>query len=467
MKIIYIHIEVTAREYLPKLLLSYLAAKKGYVVILGDILKFFSKNMNYNGIFHFKDIAPSKLNKDLFKKLKKRGFLITSIDEEGGIEYKNFDSKKNDSFLRLRFSDQTMCLIDKLFTWGEFDFESLKKTFKEHKYKIIKTGNPRYDFCNEKLDFFYNYGKNFYKSQNKKPILIISDLGYIMQEKPIWDQFKIFRDAYFQDNDLNEYEFELYEKYANKTLYLAELVKLTRKLVKKFPHEKFIFRPHPSESVEAWNKIIGEYKNLKITDEETSIYWIRNCKLIIHNSCYTSLEASILKKPIISFCPEQCQVHTKYFTSKIGLKSKNFQEVEKYLSLFLKKKNIFKQNIFKNLSIVKERMYVSNELSSNLILKEWNDISHKLDKKTKKEKISFYYYIFSLKFLFLIRKFTKEILKVFKFKFKIFSKFKEFNTITIKKDLKNLNNAFNHKNVFEVNQFDKNLCLIKTKKKFF
>ena len=43
MKIIYIHIEITAREYYPKLILSYLAAKAGYLVILGDVLKFFSK----------------------------------------------------------------------------------------------------------------------------------------------------------------------------------------------------------------------------------------------------------------------------------------------------------------------------------------------------------------------------------------------------------------------------------------
>ena len=103
MKIIYIHIEITAREYYSKLLLSYFAAKEGYTVIIGDILRFFKYNTNHKGIFHFKDIAPSSLNLLLFKKLKKNGFQITSIDEEGGIEYKNFDSKKSNSFQKLRF----------------------------------------------------------------------------------------------------------------------------------------------------------------------------------------------------------------------------------------------------------------------------------------------------------------------------------------------------------------------------
>ena len=40
MKIIYIHIEITAREYYSKFLLSYFAAKEGYTVILGDIMRF-------------------------------------------------------------------------------------------------------------------------------------------------------------------------------------------------------------------------------------------------------------------------------------------------------------------------------------------------------------------------------------------------------------------------------------------
>ena len=34
-----------------------------------------------------------------------------------------------------------------------------------------------------------------------------------MSQKPIWDQFQVLREAYFKDDDLNNYEFELYEKF--------------------------------------------------------------------------------------------------------------------------------------------------------------------------------------------------------------------------------------------------------------
>ena len=134
MKLIYITIEVTAREYYPKLLLSYLAAKKGYTVVLGDISKFFSYNYNYKGIFHYKDIAPSLWGLPLFEKLKKRGFKITSLDEEGGIENKEFDNKKSDSF-KIEFSEKTFQLVDKVFTWGNFDHDSISDEYKEFKDK--------------------------------------------------------------------------------------------------------------------------------------------------------------------------------------------------------------------------------------------------------------------------------------------------------------------------------------------
>ena len=246
MKIIYIHIEITAREYYSKLLLSYFAAKEGYTVILGDIMRFFEYNTSHKGIFHFKDIAPSSLNLRLFDKLKKKGFQITSIDEEGGIEYKNFDSKKSNSFQKLRFSNQTVNLVDKVFTWGNFDYDSLLQEYKNFKNKIINTGNSRYDFCSPQLNFFFDQKKLLSKEKNKKPILIVSDLGYTMSQKPIWDQFQVLREAYFKDDDLNNYEFELYENFANKTLFLGEFVKLIRKLVKNFPDEQFVLRPYPT-----------------------------------------------------------------------------------------------------------------------------------------------------------------------------------------------------------------------------
>lgn len=467
MKIIYIHIEVTAREYYSKLLLSYFAAKEGYTVIIGDILRFFKYNTNHKGIFHFKDIAPSSLNLLLFKKLKKSGFQITSIDEEGGIEYKNFDSKKSNSFQKLRFSNQTISLVDKVFTWGNFDHDSLLQEYKNFKNKIINTGNSRYDFCSSKLDFFFDQEKDLSEENNKKPILIVSDLGYAMSQKPIWDQFQVLREAYFKDDNLNNYEFELYENFANKTLFLGEFVKLIRKLVKDFPDEKFVLRPHPTESVSAWKKIVGEYKNLEINNDDTSIHWIRKSKLMIHNSCYTSLEASLLKKPIISFCPENCINFRKYFTAKIGIQNKDFLEVKKNLESFIKNEKIFDDNIQSNFNLVKDRIEFQEKLSSKSILEEWKTLDKFIEDNSKSRKLRFFLSLYLIKFLFFLRSFLKRSLNFLNIRSKNHSKFIEFNERLIRDDLDKLNKNLltNVKGSFKVNKFDKNLCLVEFNKK--
>lgn len=466
MKLIYITIEVTAREYYPKLLLSYLAAKKGYTVVLGDISKFFSYNYNYKGIFHYKDIAPSLWGLPLFEKLKKRGFKITSLDEEGGIENKEFDNKKSDSFLKLRFSEKTFQLVDKVFTWGNFDHNSISDEYKEFKDKIIITGNPRYDFCNSKLDFFFDGKKGEENNISQKPILIISDIGNVMSQKPIWDQIEIARNAYFKNDNSKNHEDEIFEISANKTVFLGEFIKLIRNLAKNFPNEKFVFRPHPTESLLAWRNLIGDYRNIHITNEKNSIHWIRKCKLMIHNSCYTALEASLLKKPIISFCPERCKNFRKDFLSKFGSQTTDFSQTKELLENFLKDNNILNENISKNFELVQERINFDEKLSAKKILDEWVNINDELN-LSKIKTFSFYLQIFFIKFFYFFRSIAKKFLSFIGVKTIKHSKFEEFNKNSIMNDLENLDkeNLADEEGSFIVNKFDKNLCLIKFKKK--
>ena len=52
----------------------------------------------------------------------------------------------NNDYLRLRYSNQSLELADKVFTWGKYDYNNLCKKFKRYKKKFILSGNPRLDF---------------------------------------------------------------------------------------------------------------------------------------------------------------------------------------------------------------------------------------------------------------------------------------------------------------------------------
>ena len=62
----------------------------------------------------------------------KKKFLFTTLDEEHGF------INSNGSYKNYRYSEETLKLVDKVFTWGKFDFNNIISKFSKFKNKIIK-----------------------------------------------------------------------------------------------------------------------------------------------------------------------------------------------------------------------------------------------------------------------------------------------------------------------------------------
>ena len=83
------------------------------------------------------------------------------------IEYKTSIVKNLIVFKKLRFSNQTVNLVDKVFIWKILITDSILQEYKNFKNKIINTGNSRYDFCSPQLNFFFLIKRNFYQKRKK------------------------------------------------------------------------------------------------------------------------------------------------------------------------------------------------------------------------------------------------------------------------------------------------------------
>ena len=118
---IYLHIEVSTRELDSKLLLGVIAASKGHEVLISDISEI-ERGIRIGilnpGVFHTKSLTPSQNKISFHKKLIDKGFLITSLDEEAGLELENY--KK---FSDARYSKKTMDQSAAVFCWGNDDFK--------------------------------------------------------------------------------------------------------------------------------------------------------------------------------------------------------------------------------------------------------------------------------------------------------------------------------------------------------
>ena len=136
---IYLHVEISQRELDSKLLLGIIAASKGYDVMIADISEInrgLTRNLLEPGIFH--EITYTFKEKINFhSKLKKKGFIITSHDEEGFLELIDYKEP-----VKTRFSEKTINQ-GRYLAWGKEDYKSLKSNYQKQQSKIFKTGSSR------------------------------------------------------------------------------------------------------------------------------------------------------------------------------------------------------------------------------------------------------------------------------------------------------------------------------------
>ena len=147
---LYIHIEILKREFQSKLLIGMESATRGIKVYMGRLDPYIMRDFFVPGIIMHKSITPAPHRLEELKEYKKKRFIVTSLDEEIGLV--NLNYKK---WMKLRYSNKSVDLTSKIFTWGKFDYDNLTKKFKNFKNKFVISGNPRIDFWRKDMEFLF------------------------------------------------------------------------------------------------------------------------------------------------------------------------------------------------------------------------------------------------------------------------------------------------------------------------
>lgn len=360
---IYIKLETKTRDLEGRLLLGINAALDGNEVYIGDdeLLKLAETGKLNPGIILEKSITPSPSRISQLKNYKKNNIIVTSLDEEGGLL-----DDKIDQFLKSRMSKETISLTDKIFFWGNYDYESAVKLFPESKEKYTISGNPRVEMWGKKYKKAYD--NEIIK--NKKCILISSNFGVGVSS----NRFSEIVKSHINSNYFNSQDYENYfYKYHNyKFEMLTKFVLATNNLTSAFPNLNFVVRPHPDESISSWKNMLIPKKNLFITKEYSHSDWIENSEITIHNGCMGGIEAFAREKNIICYKPIESDVEMD-LPNDMSLKVQNLSELKDIIKdYFDKKKNIEIKN--KN-EMSKKLIYRFGDFYSqsfcNNILNEW------------------------------------------------------------------------------------------------
>ncbi len=422
---LYLPIEILNREFQSKLLIAMESASKGMNVYMGNLISYLKRDFFVPGIILNKSITPSPTRIEELTYFRNKKFIITSLDEEVGL----FQLDSLD-YVKLRYSEETIKLTDKIFTWGKYDQKNLSQRFRKYKKKFILSGNPRLDFWTNKLDFYFK-NKNF---KLKNFILFSNNFGFLFSKEKFKKVLYFIKKANYPERGYDEKKI-LRERKTSIKLF-KEFTKLIKALVKK-TDLKIIVRPHPTENLNNY-KFLNKFKNVAIIKEGNISEWIYNSKIVIHSGCTGGLEASIRGKPTISYIPLNA-VHGHTYANKYSLKINSLRKCLKMIEK-IEKNKIKIQKI--NLKDIRYRAhnFLSKKNSYSIIAEEFVNL-------IKSKRIYFKNNDMFLNLRFKLRDLRSKILKK-KYGNKKFSTFNEKYTLEMFEIFKKLNPKYNNLKIY-------------------
>jgi len=371
---IYIPIEIKVRELEGRLLLALAAAERGHTVIVGekkDTIGLATKGLLPPGLVHLKSITPHDSMKNMLSKLNKNGHAVTVQDEESGLLDETYDT-----FARLRFSEETIKAVDKVLAWGHYDLRSLKQFYSSQSKKIVVTGSPRVDFWRKDFAEYYSDHTESKDLAGKPYIMVVSNFGGPLNVNRFWNVMaRLNKAGYFEREEGREKHD--YENAAYQTRLIGEFVFMIRGLKKRFLDHNILVRPHPVESVEGWEKLIGNVPGVHVKREGTISPWIRHAKAIIHNGCTSAMEAAISGQNRIAYRPIPHEIERK-IPNKVSLNAFSEKELHQFLEGMLNGRDLHKEDdhYTEIQKIIHDRFAVTNgKLATDRIVDVWDDIA--------------------------------------------------------------------------------------------
>jgi surface carbohydrate biosynthesis protein len=310
-RIFYFPMEMASRELDSRLLLAAIAASHGFEVVLGQKW-LIERNIEHMtpGVYLSKTLTVRDAK--MLQRAKAAGYITAAIDEEipGLIVHdRKFWWVSRDAI------DAT----DLIFLPGTYNSSAFAAVFGLEEGRVRRASNPRWDLLREELRTLFADEVADLKRRYGDFILVNSNLGATNSKKGdakqmiqgLIDQGKV--DA--NDTDLlRDLDHIVAMEFHNK----AALIELLPMLAKRFPDQRIILRPHPSEVVENWHAWLADCPRVEVIREGAAVPWILAAHLLVHTNCTTGVEAVALDKPSVCLIPEGNPANRRYLANVVN-----------------------------------------------------------------------------------------------------------------------------------------------------
>jgi surface carbohydrate biosynthesis protein len=294
-----IPVENQVRELDPKLLLAYVAAKRGFSCILG-----FRREMHFHissfpsGIYLSKSMtAASDL---MFQIMRKLGHEIVAWDEEALVHL------PPDTYFSRRLSPVAMAFVSHLLAWGQDNAE----LWQQYPHlpggaEIHVTGNPRNDMLRPEIRHYYEKTVGELRKRYGDFILINTNFNHVNAFYPGLNLF-VPKNKPGGESRPGRAAKGMSREYAeglrdHKQAIFEKFQQIIPAVEKEFPKYNFVVRPHPTENQEIYHQIAAGCERVVVTNEGNVVPWLMAAKALIHNGCTTGVEAYVMGVPAISY----------------------------------------------------------------------------------------------------------------------------------------------------------------------
>lgn len=295
-KWIYFPIETKAREFDSRLLLSIFALQRGFKVVLGQHYNL-SRYLRQlpRGVYFCKDLSFYK--KELFENLNDLQFKVVSLDEEA-----IFSADDPARYVNERFSGDNLEIAEKIFCWGEFDYSAMFPKYRQYADKFEKTGNPRLDLWSPQVNGLFDEKVSQLKDKFGQFIFIPSNFAYRSHVSGADFRMKYFEINNIIKNESDRDKIVRFHDYMNRGF--DHFLELIPRLAGEYKNLNFVIRNHPSEDPTIWKNMASQHDNVIVEFEGSITPYIMASECILHFGCTSGLEAYIMDKPSLIYCPE-------------------------------------------------------------------------------------------------------------------------------------------------------------------
>ncbi len=296
-----IPVENQVRELDPKLLLACIAARRGFVSIIGSHREIDFRIAAFpRGLYLNKSMTERNLK--MFQIMRRIGHAILTWDEEALIHL------PPDIYYSRRLSPVAIRHVSHLFAWGEENADLWRRypEFPED-LPIHVTGNPRNDMLRPELHAFYAEEVRAIHDRYGDYLLVNTNFNHVNAFFPAQNLFKPVAHP-GETPQFGKAGVGMTRPFAEalrdqKQAVFRAFQALIPVLASAFPRLAIIVRPHPTEGQAAYQRLAAGNPRIHVTNEGNVVPWLRGAKALIHNGCTTGVEAFVMRIPAFSFRP--------------------------------------------------------------------------------------------------------------------------------------------------------------------